>query len=279
MSGDGFGMAARGLSGGIVVLVTVITTFGAATGGVAFLMRNAPGQIKVSLALAAVAVLIAGLVTIWPWVDRKNSRVILLCGSAVLLGISLYLVVDTQTRLLAQPSRPDIAAEWAELGDARVLKISIKADALTRDDELYSTTVASTRDPATGATTRVTLHSGSTGPDPDGKGSQTQHVVVPGAIDGVRVESLQIAAVVLRREILDEGLRSATLPPSGTPSPGPGAPPQLRVLSVDCNGKLQVAEATGTQVRELAIDINALPACLNLGTLPQMAATPTPTPA
>jgi hypothetical protein len=207
--------------------------------------------------------------------------------------VSFWLIFDTQERLLAQSSRPDITSEWATVGNSWTLKVTVKADALARDDQLYSAVVAvgrkvsapgrtptapATSNPQTSPNETFTLYSGSTGPNPDGHGQQIQTVVVPTEIEGYRVESLQIAAVVLKREKLTEALVSAAATPSpsaaskGQAAPAPAPPP--RILSLDCNGKLKIADsATGTQITQ--VDSTSTPACVNLSALPQPSGAPT----
>jgi hypothetical protein len=276
------------LSGGLAFLIAAATTIGATTGGIAFLMRNAPTQVTIALVLAGVAVILAGLTTIWPTSAAKGSappaarhwiwhwwpKALVLLLSTVLLAVSLGFVFDTQKRLLQQPSRPDIASEWVAAGSVWALAITVKADALARDDQLYSAVVgwgraspgAAVNGPAAGEP--FTLYAGSTGPTPDGHGEQSQHVIVPAEIEGYTIDSIQVAAVVLKRETLNQALDAAAVPAAkaGTAQPS--------VVSLNCDGTLQIANsATGARIREIDDSINAIPACLNLSTVPGTSAT------
>jgi len=293
---NGFGTIGKLLSGGLATLITVAAAVGAATGGLAFLMRNASTQIKLALLLSGIAVVLAGVATIWPATSPSRSwwgRSIVLFGSSVLLGVSFWLIFDTQERLLAQSSRPDIISDWATIGDSLTLRVTINADALARDDQLYSAVVAvgqrpsKSGSPSTAPATAssqaplnqtFTLYSGSAGPNSDGHGQQIQTVVVPTEIEGYRVDSLQIAAVVLKREKLTNALNSAAATPSPSAASGgqaaPAPTPLPRILSLDCNGQLKIADAaTGTQITQ--VDSTSTPACVNLSALPQPSTLPT----
>lgn len=188
-----------------------------------------------ALALAFVAVLAAGLVTIWPprWPPgpRWWFRAFGLAASALLLGTSLWLVFRTQSDLLDEPSRPVIAAEWATVGGSLALKLNIEADALARTDQLYAAVVAVGRQtsPTTSSssaqapTEPFTIYAGNTGPDPDGRARQVQQIVVPRQIDDYTIESLQVAAVVFKKSRL-ESLLNRIASPSPTPTSAGSTP-------------------------------------------------------
>ncbi len=324
---DPFGPVAKVLSGAFAILITATTTIAAATGGVAYLLLNAATPMRWALVLAAVAVLCAILATIWP-AQKTNGRwfvrAALIGVSAIALGVSLGLVVNTQTRLLQQPSRPVIAVQWVTVGSGPGLQLAIDADALAVHDQLYSAVVVvgrkapgpagpAARTPPPGVqpsqVERFTIYAGSTGPDRNGHGKQTQQVVVPSQVEGYTIESVQIAAVVLKLATLEKlstaaaapnpttssspppttsaATASPTSPPrsGNAPIPTPPPLPVPRVVSLSCDGKITTADsATGSQIRELgALEVGepiGRPACVNLSAIPERAATTgTPKPA
>jgi hypothetical protein len=204
-----------------------------------------------------------------------------------------------------------------------MLRVTIKADALARDDQLFSATTAVGRASVPAATSsvpatrRFTLYSGSTGPNPEGQGTQSQQIVVPEEIEGYQIDSVQIAAAVLKRDRLRNALVPTGSPTAGL-SPAPTAqntvqtspsattsssatglpsaavsvsatataigPPRLppapvRIISLDCDGSLiAINSLTGKPIENLqSVFGDTTPACLNLSVLPKPVDS-TPTP-
>src|SRR5512135_2582538 len=134
--GEGFDVIAKVLMAGVATLISAGATFGAMTGGVAFLLRNNASAIGMALALAAVAAAIAAAVVLWPReVNRAWAvRVAAFLLSGAFLGLALALVVRTQAQLASSGSRPVIEAEWVSGVRVPTLVVTAKADGLAIND-------------------------------------------------------------------------------------------------------------------------------------------------
>lgn len=199
-------MVAKVLMAGVATLVSAGATFGAMTGGVAFLLRNNASAIGMALALAALAAAIAAAVVLWPrevnrgWALRVGAFLL----SGALLGLALALVVRTQAELASSGSRPVIEAEW--VGGVRVptLMVTAKADGLAINDRLFANVLAYPR----GQDAFINYYSGFTGPDINGHSEQRVAVPVPltetETVNGVPttfpIGSVMVAAIVEKQQ-------------------------------------------------------------------------------
>lgn len=198
-----FSDVAKLLAGGVAGIVTLAGTVGAATGGLAFLLRNAAGQMVAALGLAAAAALMATLVTLQPATGRDADdgrigfrwelRTTMLLVSAVLLFCALGVVVWAQTRLSADPSRPVIGTDLTVSGTGLAIKVTAEGDSLGVDDQLYVSVLGSnSRRP----NQLVVFYTGNSGPDVDGHAKQVETVPVPRESG---VDDVEITATVQKR--------------------------------------------------------------------------------
>jgi hypothetical protein len=310
---NGGGSIASLLSGALATLTATATTVGAATGGLAFLLRNTPTFTFLAAVLAIVSAVLA-VVYLTPLLARRQTwRAAVLVSSAALLFASLAVVVWSQSELLKVSSRPDISVEWVRVdaGDA-LLRLAVNAQSVARDDVLYSAVVVLGREPdlrgGTGgadprdagsprAVVSFTLYSGSTGPDSDGHARQVQEIAVPRQLLGYQIRSVQIAAAVIEeRQLADWSAALNRIPtPTARPSLASGsapgsaasgptmpdpvlAPRKARITSLDCDGRVAAIDSTsGLPVTESLVDIEDAVSCVNVASLPEPMVTTTGT--
>jgi hypothetical protein len=193
---DNFDTVAKLLTGAVAIVITATGTIGAASGGFAFLLRNAQLLVIVSLTLAAIAALVAGIGTVWPqnrsrmnlaWQAQTFSFLL----SSLLLFTSLGVLLYAQVGLQGVSSRPVVTAEWTTVGMSVGLKVSAEANDVLKDQVLTFNVVGRN---ANG--NRLPFYRSSSGPDDDGK-AKTQATVVINPPAQFHLNTVFVVAAVL----------------------------------------------------------------------------------
>jgi hypothetical protein len=232
---DGLGTTGKTLAGAVAIVIAAAGTFGTATGGLAFLLRNDALKLISALFLAALAAVFATWAILWiakkerTLENPKWIRILWLTASAAVLAVALLLVLITQASLARNSSRPVIKAEFSNSTNGALLKVSVDADTLAVDDQLVIGVIG-----ANGST----FYWGSTGGDRNGHASQGTTIPVPLGV----TDALSVSASVVTKDELGEA--------------------NAADVFVTCDGTLHNANS-GNSIRRLAH-----PACVVIKGIP-----------